>query len=223
MRTGWYTFIFRFLVQFYFPIDSHQGSGRRKGIFAPSDFVYNPDEDLFICPAGEMLERRKLMKKRNHFEYSLPKKICNRCRLKPQCTRSKHGRTIKRHVRQEDLDRMLIQSQSGAARSDIRLRQSLMERSFARSKRFGYKRARWRRRWRVQIQEYLTAAIQNIIALVRYDKKQRAAAEARLAEPKPKSTPFTAHLLRLMQFAGRSLHRLTMIPLEKNDLGLELR
>jgi len=201
----------------------HQGGGRRKGIFAPSDFVYNPDEDLFICPAGETLERRKFKKKRNHFEYSLPAKVCNRCPLKPQCTRSNQGRTIKRHVRQDDLHRMLIQSQSGAARSDIRLRQSLMERSFARSKRFGYKRARWRRRWRVQIQAYLTAAIQNIMVLVRYAKDQGAAAEARLAQPRSKRPLFIAHLLRLMQLAGQSLHRLTMTPLENSDLGLELR
>jgi hypothetical protein len=41
-----------------------------------------------------------------------------------------------------------------------------MERSFARSVRFGFKRARWRRLWRVQIQEYLTAAIQNIMILI---------------------------------------------------------
>ena len=29
--------------------------GRRKDIFEPSDFVYNPDDDLFICPAEELL------------------------------------------------------------------------------------------------------------------------------------------------------------------------
>jgi hypothetical protein len=46
-----------------------------------------------------------------------------------------------------------------------------MERSFARAVRFGFKRARWRRLWRVQIQEYLTAAIQNIMILVRYVKE----------------------------------------------------
>lgn len=192
----------------------HQGRGRRKGIFATSDFVYNPEKDVFVCPAGQVLERRKFKKKRNHFEYSLSKKICNRCRLKPQCTRSKHGRTIKRHVRQDDLDRMLIQSRSAGARADICLRQSLMERSFARSKRFGYKRARWRRRWRVRIQEYLTAAIQNIMVLVRHGKEQGAAAEARQARPRPKRSAFVARLLKLSQLAAQSLHRLTMIPLK---------
>jgi len=46
-----------------------------------------------------------------------------------------------------------------------------MERSFARSVPYGFKRARWRRLWRVRIQEYLTAAIQNIMILVQYVKE----------------------------------------------------
>jgi hypothetical protein len=46
-----------------------------------------------------------------------------------------------------------------------------MERTFARAKRYGYKRARWRRLWRVQIQEYLTASIQNMMVLLRHAKE----------------------------------------------------
>ena len=62
---------------------------------------------------------------------------------------------------------MRERAQSFGSKKDIRTRQHLMERSFARSVRYGFKRARWRRLWRVQIQEYLTAAIQNIMILVR--------------------------------------------------------
>lgn len=161
--------------------------GTRKGIFKPTDFVYNPDEDLFICPAGELLEPRKFKKKRNHFEYSLPAKVCRDCKLKPQCTRSKQGRTVKRHVRQDELDQMLEQSQSREAKSDINKRQHLMERSFAYSTRYGYQRARWRRLWRVKIQEYLTAAIQNIMVIVRNAKEQGGVVQAKLLKPRPKA------------------------------------
>ena len=42
-----------------------------------------------------------------------------------------------------------------------------MERSFARGKRYGYDRARWRRLWRVSIQEYLVCAVQNIQVLLK--------------------------------------------------------
>lgn len=43
-----------------------------------------------------------------------------------------------------------------------------MERSYAKSERHGYKRARWRLLWRVQIQEYITASILNIKVLIKH-------------------------------------------------------
>jgi transposase len=174
---------------------NNKGVGTRKGIFEPSDFIYNPDEDCFICPAGERLDPRKFKKKRNHFEYSLPAKICSKCVLKPQCTRSKQGRTIKRHVRQDDLDQMLIRSQSRAAKRDIRKRQHLMERSFARGTRYGYQRTRWRRLWRVQIQEYLTATIQNIMVLFRNVKEPKAAVAIAQAKPGSKRDRYSLQQL----------------------------
>ena len=66
---------------------------------------------------------------------------------------------------------MKKQAQSVSSRRDIKTRQHLMERSFARATRYGYKRARWRRLWRVEIQEYVTAAIQNIMVLLRHVKE----------------------------------------------------
>ena len=62
---------------------------------------------------------------------------------------------------------MRERAQSCGSKKDLRTRQHLMERSFARAVRDGFKPARWRRLWRVQIQEYLTAAIQNMIILVK--------------------------------------------------------
>jgi hypothetical protein len=125
------------------------------------------------------MKKRKYKKKRKHYEYSATAKICNSCHLRDQCTRSKTGRTVKRHSRQDDIDLMLTQTLGADAKADIKTRQHLMERSFARAKRYGYKRARWRRLWRVEIQEYLTASIQNIMVLLRHIK-QPVAAEAKV-------------------------------------------
>jgi hypothetical protein len=150
-----------------------RGTGRQKGIFSKEDFVFNPDNNTFTCPAGNTLTLRKYFKKRSHYEYICPKSICNECRLKAQCTRSKTGRTLKRHLRQDELYSMLNQANSKQSNRDIKKRQHLMERLFARAERYGFKRARWRRLWRVQIQEYLTAAIQNIKTLVKKEKKPR--------------------------------------------------
>jgi uncharacterized protein (UPF0179 family) len=150
---------------------TQKGTGRQKDIFGRELFIYDFAKDIFICPAGQILKKRKIYKKRKHYEYSASAKICNQCRLKECCTRSKSGRTLKRHLRQDDIDLMLTKARSAAAKADIKTRQHLMERTFARAKRYGYKRARWRRLWRVQIQEYITAGIQNIMVLLANAKK----------------------------------------------------
>ena len=90
-------------------------------------------------------------------------------------TKSSTGRSLKRHLRQDELDAMLELAQSPAAKRDLKTRQHLMERSFARGSRYGLQRARWRRLWRVRIQEYLTASIQNILVLIRNIKEPAAA------------------------------------------------
>jgi transposase len=146
---------------------THRGSGRQKGIFPKEAFTYNPDTDTFICPAGKILQRGKLYKHRSHYEYRASAQVCAHCELRDQCTRSKYGRTLKRHIRQNELDRALQEAQSTSAARDIRARKHISECSFARSTRYGYKRSRWRRLWRVEIQDFLIATIQNIMVLVK--------------------------------------------------------
>ena len=145
---------------------TQRGSGRQKGIFPKEAFSYNPDTDTFTCPAGKTLKRRNYHKKRKHYEYKASSKICALCELRERCTRSKNGRTIKRHTRQDELDIMIKYAKSLEAKRDIKTRQHLSERSFAQSKRYGYKRARWRRLWRMEIQDFLIAALQNITVLI---------------------------------------------------------
>ena len=146
--------------------ETHKDSGRRKGIFPKEAFSYNPDTDTFTCPAGKVLKRIKLKKPRKHFEYKASHKDCKDCHIRDKCTRSKFGRTLKRHERQDDLDVMIEESKSRASKRDIKTRQHLSERSFARSTRYGFKRSRWRNLWRMEIQDYLIAAIQNITVLI---------------------------------------------------------
>ncbi len=160
---------------------TQKGTGRKKGIFPKEAFTYNAETDTFSCPAGQTLKRRKFFKKRQHFEYAATAGTCNSCQLKKRCTKAKSGRTLKRHLRQDDLDSMLKQASSPESKKDIRTRQHLMERTFAQATRYGFKRARWRRLWRVQIQEYMTAAIQNIKILLKDVKEPATALEMRVA------------------------------------------
>jgi transposase len=149
---------------------SQQKRESHRGIFTEEAFQYDPESDTYLCPAGQYLKKRNYSPKRDASEYKCSARVCLACHLASQCTTSKSGRSLKRHRRQEDLDKMRNAAQSQTSVKDINTRQHLMERSFARATRYGFKRARWRRIWRVRIQEYLTSAIQNIMTLLSYGK-----------------------------------------------------
>ena len=135
-------------------------------IFTEDCFRYDPERDVYNCPAGNVLKPKSLHMSRQSRDYAATKKICMACQLREQCTHNKSGRTIKRHLRQSDLDTMRQKSRSSQAKRDIKTRQHLMERSFARSTRYDFDRARWRGLWRMRIQDYLICAIQNIQVLM---------------------------------------------------------
>jgi hypothetical protein len=137
-------------------------------IFSEERFEYDRETDTYRCPAGNRLKPKSLHQSRQSRDYAASKKMCAACHLRGQCTRNKSGRTIKRYLRQEELDGMREASRSAKAKRDIKRRQHLMERSYARGTWYGFDRARWRGLWRVQIQEYLVSAVQNIQVLLRY-------------------------------------------------------
>jgi hypothetical protein len=140
----------------------------QREIFLEDRFWYDSDTDTYRCPAGNLLKAKSLHMNRQSRDYAAPKKVCAVCQLREQCTKNKSGRTIKRHLRQDELDRMREASRSSKSKVDIRIRQHLMERSFARGTRYGFDQARWRGLWRMRIQEYLTCAIQNIHVLIKH-------------------------------------------------------
>lgn len=149
-------------------------------IFQDDQFQYDPQSDTFSCPAGQILKRKSLHIKRESSDYAAPKKVCAVCELREQCTKNKAGRTVKRHLRQNELNTMRERSRSVEARQDIKTRQHLMERSFARSTRYDFDHARWRGLWKMKIQEYLTCVIQNIQTLIRYGSKPQKVVAVRM-------------------------------------------
>jgi transposase len=158
----------------------------RNGKFSDEAFSYDPKDDVYLCPAGQRLQRRRYDRHREACQYQGPAKLCKACSLRDKCTEAKRGRTLWRHLRHEEIRLMRDGAQSFGSKRDLRTRQHLMERSFARSVRYGFKRARCRRLWRVQIQEYLTAAIQNIMILVRDVKEPGTAIALAIKKTKDK-------------------------------------
>src|SRR5690606_26220771 len=104
------------------------------------------------------------------------------CALRENCTSAKTGRTLQRH---EQAARVALGKEIARrpqARRDRRRRQWLMEGSFGRAaNEHGFKRSRWRRLWRQQIQDWLIAAVQNVKLLLRAGGKKVATSAAAAA------------------------------------------
>jgi transposase len=152
----------------------------RAGIFPDSAFQYRAEDNTYLCPANQVMKARRVHPQKRTWEYHLPKGVCAQCSLRPQCTRSKTGRTIQRHEHQPLLDLARSQAHSAAARRSRKRRQIILEQSFGdATNNHGFKRSRWRRLWRQQIQDWLIAGIQNTrILLSRMGRKPARAAAA---------------------------------------------
>jgi len=146
---------------------ARQNNPRLQGIFDQSHFKYDKVTDTYICPARERLYRRH-MDVRGNYEYITRAGVCSQCPLREQCTRSRTGRTLKRHPDQPLLDRARRQSHSKAAVLDRKRRQHFQERNFAdAANHHGFKRARWRGLVKQSIQDLLIAGLQNLRLLAR--------------------------------------------------------
>jgi len=150
----------------------------KRGQLPLSQFVYEASEDRLRCPAGHYLvlhqERPEEQAKVYLIEHA---KLCAQCLLREQCTKSKLGRSIQRHVQAEVVEAARSEAKSWAARHSRKRRRHVMEGSFADAfNNHGAKKARWRGLARQRIQSWLIATVQNLRVLVRKLRRGPAAA-----------------------------------------------
>jgi transposase len=187
-------------------ITTHMGDALGKArhaqertIFGDEAFTYDPVRDIYRCPVGQILKPRRLHPIRRTIEYKAPASVCAGCAWRARCTRSHHGRTVQRHEKQATLDIARAQAHSLAARRDRKRRHHLMERSFAdATNNHHFKRARWRRLWRQQTQDYLIAASQNVRILLTHQNPKRSAAAALLPPVMLTKSPLGGRIARLI-------------------------
>jgi transposase len=168
-------------------IAPHLGGGQKMGqrpeaaahLFSEDKFIYDEVSDTYRCPAGQKLVRRRLHPYRGTGEYTAGKTVCQSCSLRQQCTTAKMGRSLQRHPKEKLIEQGRRLARSVAAQRDRRRRQHLIEGSFAQAaNQHGFKRSRWRRLWRQQIQDWLIAAVQNVKILLKATVKKHLAAMA---------------------------------------------
>jgi transposase len=140
----------------------------RKDIWGRDHFQWLPEEDAYLCPAGQKLRRYTNVRGTGRVQYRAPKGSCATCSFREQCTPSGRERTIHRSWAQEfvDADEQRLASPLGKQR--LTERKIYVEGTFGLAKELhGLRRTRFRGRRRVQIQLWLTAAAMNIKRAVR--------------------------------------------------------
>jgi len=82
-----------------------RGPAVREGFFRKDEFRYDPDRNVYICPAGETLSPNHVGKSRDlkKIDYSNPA-ACRACPLRSRCTTSQ--RRVSRLENEAVLDRM---------------------------------------------------------------------------------------------------------------------
>ncbi len=80
----------------------------KKGIFNRSQFKYDVDRDVYICPANQVLPYRSTSEEKglNLKRYWAFDPTCRACKMKPQCSNSKQPRRITRWEHQDQIDQM---------------------------------------------------------------------------------------------------------------------
>jgi transposase len=95
-------------------------------LYQKSDFRYDPEQDCYRCPAGEILRRRGQDKRRKLHIYT--RSGCGRCPLQPKCTRADR-RNITRHFYEAAYARS--EARLAAQPSLMKQRMGIVERPFA--------------------------------------------------------------------------------------------
>jgi transposase len=166
----------------------------RKDIWGREHFQWLPDEDAYLCPAGQKLRRHNQARGTQRVQYRAAKGSCGACPFRMQCTPSGRERSVGRSWGQEYVDRTEELLASPLGKQRLIERETYIEGAFGLAKELhGLRRTRFKGTWRVQIQLWLTAAAMNIKKAVR--SKQEGA-----GQPAP---PPLIPSLRTLLFLGR--------------------
>lgn len=93
-------------INTYLPLPQ-SGAATSRGLFPASQFTYDAERDLYVCPQGEELTFRGKEKGSNKKEYRFYRTTaCGSCAVRAQCTTAKLGRKLRRWVHEEVLDRL---------------------------------------------------------------------------------------------------------------------
>ena len=153
-------------------------SKREDGTFSREDFIYDDDQDLYVCPNGKVLprsSRKRRPRSDDMISYFSRLADCRDCPLKPRCCPKSPSRKITRHIHEpaRDVARAIAKTE---AYEETRRQRKKVEMAFAHLKRI-LKMGRLRLRGPTGVQdEFTLAAIaQNLRKMAKLMETKRAA------------------------------------------------
>jgi transposase len=162
---------YRYLAELGIQAAIAQRLGKRRnpgGAWNIHHFRYDAEADTYICPAGQMLHRRKVRPSTRTILYKAPLGVCQACQFRSQCSPSGKERGLSRSFDRGFLEQAQRWLETEEGKRRLGQRKVYVETVFAIAKdRHGMRRAQWRGKWKVQIQVWLTAAAMNIKKLAR--------------------------------------------------------
>jgi len=142
-------------------------SKRKDGAFSRSNFSYDKQRDLYVCPAGKTLRSTGALHSDNTYRYVASKRDCDICPLKLQCSPKQPARRVLRDPNEEARDhaRSLADSEPFEQSRNERKKVEML---FAHLKRhLGFERLRLRGLTGAQDEFLLAATIQNLRRLAK--------------------------------------------------------
>ena len=161
------------------------GAGKARPYFSKEEFAYDAEEDLYRCPAGEILRPRATNKAGRLTTYKAQAGTCEACELRPRCTDNKTGRQVLRYFGERYVDRVRAYRGTFTYEKALRKRRVWVEPLFAEAKdRHGMRRFRLRRLEKVNAETLMTAAGQNVKRLLTFGyRRPRMEAQAAALRP----------------------------------------
>jgi transposase len=182
-------------IRAYVPLT---GAGKAGSYFSKEEFTYDPEQDLYQCPAGEILAPKAFRSARNQVIYKTEVGTCTSCSMRAQCTDNKTGRQVLRHLEERYVDRVKSYRGTFAYEKALRKRRVWVEPLFGEAKEWhGLRRFRLRRLEKVNIEALLIASGQNIKRLVAArERGPRKLAQAAALHPPDPVSRCRPHLTR---------------------------
>ena len=161
-------------INAFIPTQEHIST--RKNEFSLKDFKYIESDDMYECPEGKYLLRKKAryVSEEKNAIYKGNKEDCINCKSRLKCTQIKglSPRIILRHKHQKYFDYQLSKLNTAKWKKLLQKRRYIIEGSFGDAKmNHGLNRAKYRGIKKVQEQSFMTAITQNIKKMINKDLK----------------------------------------------------